>query len=297
MKARKGIILAGGTGTRLWPITVPICKQLLPIYDKPMVYYPLTTLMFAGIREILIITTPTDRARFNALLGDGSQWGITLSYVTQPRPDGIAQAFILGAEFIGDAPSALILGDNIFFGAGFAELVGQTASFSDGATIFAYYVNDPERYGVVQFTAGGRPKALHEKPAEFVSNWAITGLYFYDARVVDIAKCVRPSSRGELEITSINQAYLEQDRLRVHKIGRGFAWLDAGTHTSLLEASQFIHSIEQRQGLKVGCPEEVAYRMGFITADHLERLIRECSQADYQQYLSHLLSVEFDSKH
>ncbi len=292
MKVRKGIILAGGAGSRLWPVTVPVCKQLLPVYDKPMVYYPLTTLMFAGIRDILVITTPQDQPRFQSLLGDGSQWGVNLSYEVQPKPDGIAQALILGADFIDESPCALVLGDNIFYGAGFAELVGKAAALSSGAVAFAYYVNDPERYGIVKFTEGSRPIILHEKPSKFLSNWAVTGLYFYDQDVVEIARSVRPSARGELEITAVNQVYLEQDRLHVEKMGRGYAWLDAGTHASLLEASQFIHSIEQRQGLKIGCPEEVAYRMGFITAERLNQFIQQCPQPDYARYLKNVLLME-----
>jgi len=288
---RKGIILAGGTGSRLWPVTVPVCKQLLPVYDKPMIYYPLTTLMFAGIRDILIITTPHDQPRFQSLLGSGVHWGINISYKAQPEPDGIAQAFILGAEFLDGAPCALVLGDNIFYGAGFAELVKQSAIHMNGATAFAYYVGEPERYGIVKFADDGRPLGLYEKPTEFVSNWAVTGLYFYDEDVVHIARSIKPSARGELEITAVNQTYLNCGRLRVERMGRGFAWLDAGTHASLLEASQFVNSIEQRQGLKIGCPEEVAYRMGFITLDGLHRLIQQCSQPDYAKYLRDVSSM------
>lgn len=290
----KGIILAGGAGTRLWPVTVPVCKQLLPVYDKPMIYYPLTTLMLAGIRDILIITTPEDSQRFKSLLGDGSQWGVKFSYMVQPKPEGIAQAFIIGSEFIDNSPCALILGDNIFYGAGFADLVSSSAFMNDGAVIFSYYVNDPERYGVVSFSDDGLPKALYEKPDHFVSNWAITGLYFYDAQVVDIAKSIKPSGRGELEITAVNQVYLERNVLQVKKMGRGFAWLDAGTHASLLEASQFIHSIEQRQSLKIGCPEEVAFRMGFVDSMHVERFIQRCTQPEYRKYLQSMLSSELD---
>lgn len=289
MKISKGIILAGGSGSRLWPVTVPVCKQLLPVYDKPMIYYPLTTLMFAGIRDILVITTPQDLPRFQSLLGDGAQWGIDLSYQVQVKPDGIAQAFILGADFIDGLPCALVLGDNIFYGAGFAELAHKTAAHTSGAVVFAYYVNDPERYGIVKFASDGRPVALYEKPAEFFSPWAVTGLYFYDQDVVEIARSIRPSARGELEISSVNQVYLEQKRLHVEKMGRGYAWLDAGTHASLLEASQFIHSIEQRQGLKIGCPEEVAYRMGFITGERLSQFIQQCPQPDYARYLKNVL--------
>ena len=292
MKARKGIILAGGTGSRLWPVTIPVCKPLLPVYDKPMIYYPLTTLMFAGIRNILIITTPHDQPRFQSLLGDGSQWGINLSYEVQHKPDGIAQAFILGADFIDGSPCALVLGDNIFYGAGFAKLVGKAAALSSGAVSFAYYVNDPEHYGIVKFADDGKPIALHEKPTTYISNWAVTGLYFYDQDIVEIARSVRPSARGELEITAVNQVYLEQNSLHVEKMGRGYAWLDAGTHASLLEASQFIHSIEHRQGLKIGCPEEVAYRMEFITAENLNQLIQQCPQPDYAKYLKNVLLMD-----
>lgn len=294
MNKRKGIILAGGAGSRLWPATVPVTKQLLPIYDKPMVYYPLTTLMFAGIKDILIITTPEDQSRFQSLLGNGSQWGISLSYEVQAKPEGIAQAFIIGRDFIGDSPVALVLGDNIYYGAGFAELVNKASKHTDGAITFAYYVQDPERYGVVKFSKEGIPVSLHEKPTEFLSHWAVTGLYFYDNDVVDIARMVKPSARGELEITTINQVYLEKNKLQVKKMGRGYAWLDAGTHSSLLEASQFIHSIEKRQGLKIGCPEEVAYRMGFITENRLNEIIEKCPQAEYAGYLKNVLLFEND---
>lgn len=292
MKVKKGIILAGGAGSRLWPSTVPISKQLLPVYDKPMIYYPLTTLLFAGICDILIISTPEDQPRFQSLLGDGSQWGISISYAIQNEPDGIAQAFIIGEKFIDDSPCALMLGDNIFYGAGFAELVNEAADLTTGAVTFAYYVKDPERYGIVKFSEGGRPLELREKPKEYISPWAITGLYFYDHEVVEIAKSVRHSARGELEITAVNQIYLEQDALQVKKLGRGYAWLDAGTHDSLLEASQFIHSIEKRQGLKLGCPEEVAYRMGYITQERLNEIIEQCSHDDYANYLKSVLMLE-----
>jgi glucose-1-phosphate thymidylyltransferase len=293
MKIEKGIILAGGSGTRLWPVTVPVCKQLLPVFDKPMIYYPLTTLMFAGIKDILVITTPQDQNKFESLLGDGSQWGIKLTYKTQPRPEGIAQAFLIGEEFINGSPCALILGDNIFYGAGLAELVFRAANFPEGgATVFGYYVQDPERFGVVKLDANGAPTAIHEKPKTFMSNWAVTGLYFYDEDVVKIAKSIKPSSRGELEITSINQVYLDKKKLRVERMGRGYAWLDAGTHESLLEASQFIHSVERRQGLKIGCPEEVAYRMGFINDQKLCEFIEKCPQVEYVKYLKILLSSE-----
>ena len=293
MKVRKGIILAGGTGSRLWPVTIPICKQLLPVYDKPMIYYPLTTLMFAGIRDILIITTPMDQPRFQSLLGDGSQWGLNISYEVQNKPDGIAQAFILGEKFIDGSPCALVLGDNIFYGEGFIRLLGDVDKLSTGAVSFAYYVNDPEHYGIVKFSNNGKPMALYEKPTEFQSNWAITGLYFYDRDVVEIAKSIRPSARGELEITSVNEVYLQNNNLHVEKLGRGYAWLDAGTHSSLLEAAQFIHSIEQRQGLKIGCPEEVAYRMKCISAESLEELIQQCGQPDYAKYLKNVLSMDY----
>ena len=292
MKDRKGIILAGGTGSRLWPVTVPVCKQLLPVYDKPMIYYPLTTLMFANIRDILIITTPHDQPRFQSLLGDGKQWGINLSYEVQHKPDGIAQAFIIGADYLDGSPSALVLGDNIFYGAGFAKLVGKAATISTGAVSFAYYVNDPEHYGIVKFAEDGSPQALHEKPTTYISNWAVTGLYFYDKDVVDVARSIRPSARGELEITSINQFYLENNKLYIEKIGRGYAWLDAGTHASLLEASQFLHSIEKRQGLKIGCPEEVAYRMKFISTEDMQKLIHECKQPDYANYLKSVIVMD-----
>ena len=294
MSKRKGIILAGGSGSRLWPATVPVTKQLLPVYDKPMVYYPLTTLMFAGIKDILIITTPEDQSRFQSLLGDGTQWGINLSYEVQVKPEGIAQAFIIGREFIGDSSVALVLGDNIYFGSGFSELVIDASKYTDGAVTFAYYVQDPERYGVVKFSKEGVPVSLHEKPTELISHWAVTGLYFYDNDVVDIASKVKPSARGELEITSVNQVYLERNKFQVKKMGRGYAWLDAGTHSSLLEASQFIHSVEKRQGLKIGCPEEVAYRMGFITEDHLNNIIETCPQAEYAVYLKNVLLLDND---
>lgn len=292
MKARKGILLAGGAGSRLWPITVPISKQLLPVYDKPMVYYPLTTLMLSGIREVLVITTPIDRPRFEQLLGDGRQWGIDISYQVQAKPDGIAQAFILGAEFLDGAACALVLGDNIFYGAGFSELLSELTAKEFGAINLAYYVHNPERYGVCKFAADGSLLEIQEKPQQFLSNWALTGLYFYDDQVVDVARSICPSARGELEITSVNQYYLEQKQLHVEKMGRGHAWLDAGTHASLLEASQFVYSIEQRQGLKIGCPEEVAWRMGYITTTQLERIISHCSQPDYAGYLRKVLVMD-----
>lgn len=293
MKISKGIILAGGSGSRLWPVTVPVCKQLLPVFDKPMIYYPLTTLMLAGITEVLIITTPHDQPRFEALLGNGSQWGISIEYKQQPRPEGIAQAFLIGEEFIKGSPCALILGDNIYYGAGFAELVVRAANnYNEGATVFGYYVQDPERFGVVKFDANEKPIDIQEKPKSYLSNWAVTGLYFYDKDVVDIAKSIQPSARGELEITAVNKVYLERNRLRVEKMGRGYAWLDAGTHESLLEASQFIHSIERRQGLKIGCPEEVAYRMKYISEKELISYIEKCPQKDYARYLQHIISTD-----
>ena len=286
---RKGIILAGGSGTRLWPLTISTCKQLLPVYDKPMIYYPLTTLMLAGIREILIITTPTDRARFEALLGDGHGWGIEIRYAEQARPDGIAQALLIGAEFIGDNGCAVILGDNIFYGAGLIDQLQSANRTDSGAVIFAYWVNDPERYGVVEFDAAGRPQNLVEKPPQPRSNWAVTGLYFYDSAAIKIARSLKPSARGELEITDLNRVYLECGALTAEKLGRGFAWLDAGTHASLLQAAEFICTIEERQGLKIGCPEEIAYRMGFIGADALERLAAALSKNDYGSYLQRVL--------
>lgn len=292
MQKRKGIILAGGTGTRLWPLTVSICKQLLPVYDKPMVYYPLTTLMFAGIQDILIITTPEDAGLFEKLLGDGQQWGIRISYAVQPKPEGIAQALLIAEDFLDGAPSVLVLGDNIYFGAGFSELLAKVAQRTSGAVNLAYYIPNPERYGICKLAADGTPLSLHEKPKEFVSNWAITGLYFYDEDVVDIVRQIEPSERGELEITAVNQVYLDRGLLHIQKMGRGYAWLDAGTQEALLEASQFVHSIEQRQGLKIGCPEEVAWRMGFITTEKLEEIIQSCVQADYAGYLSKVLVIE-----
>jgi glucose-1-phosphate thymidylyltransferase len=287
--SRKGIILAGGTGTRLHPVTTTVSKQLLPVYDKPMIYYPLCTLMLAGLREILIITTPHDLPQFQELLGDGSQWGLALSYITQPSPDGLAQAFILGRDFLGDAPSALILGDNIFYGTDLAGKLRAAAERTHGATIFAYHVNDPERYGVVEFDSRHQAVSIEEKPARPRSDYAITGLYFYDAGVCDIAAGIVPSARGELEITDIHRAYLEQGKLQVEVLGRGTAWFDAGTHDSLLDAGQFIATIQKRQGLKIACPEEIAYRKGYIDLTQLERLAAPLARSGYGEYLLKLV--------
>jgi glucose-1-phosphate thymidylyltransferase len=286
---RKGIILAGGSGTRLHPATLSISKQLLPVFDKPMVYYPLSTLMLAGIRDVLVISTPHDTPRFEAMLGDGSQWGMNLSYCVQPRPEGLAQAFILGRDFVANHPSALVLGDNIFYGHDFAGLLRRAVDRTSGATVFAYHVHDPERYGVVEFDAEKRAISIEEKPKAPRSNYAVTGLYFYDGQVCDIAAGIRPSARGELEITDVNARYLEQGHLDVEIMGRGYAWLDTGTHDSLLEASQFIATLERRQGLKVACPEEIAYRAGWIDAAQLESLAEPMSKNGYGQYLLRLL--------
>lgn len=287
---RKGIILAGGSGTRLYPLTKVTSKQLMPVYDKPMVYYPLASLMLSGIRDILVITTPRDAASFRELLGDGSQWGLSLTYAVQPDPGGLAQAFLIGEDFLHGEGCALILGDNIFYGVGFSQLVDRAAAQEEGATIFAYYVGDPERYGIVEFDKEGRAVSLEEKPAQPKSHYAVTGLYFYDGSVTEKAKTLRPSSRGELEITDLNRLYLEEGRLHVEIMGRGYAWLDTGTHESLLQAASYVETIQERQGLKICCPEEIAYQLGYIDRDQLIRLAKPLMKNEYGQYLMRVLN-------
>jgi glucose-1-phosphate thymidylyltransferase len=290
MKNRKGIILAGGSGTRLYPLTLTVSKQLMPVFDKPMIYYPLSVLLCAGIREILIITTPRDAECFRQLLGDGSQWGVRIEYAVQPSPDGLAQAFIIGESFLDGAPACLVLGDNIFYGHGLDEMLARASAQTSGATVFGYYVRDPERYGVVQFDDSGRVLDIEEKPTKPKSHYAVTGLYFYDADVVKLAKGIRPSARGELEITDLNKAYLARGDLRVELMGRGFAWLDTGTHNALLDAANYIQVVQERQGLQICCPEEIAYRQGYINAQQLEKLAAPLAKTAYGQYLQALLA-------
>ncbi len=292
MAARKGIILAGGSGTRLHPLTISVSKQLMPIYDKPMIYYPLSCLMLAKIKDVLIITTPLDQGNFKRLLGDGSQWGMNISYAVQDSPNGLAEAFIIGEEFIGDSPVALVLGDNIFYGDTFSQQLKLANDQESGATVFGYYVKDPERYGVVSFDDDGKATSIEEKPISPKSNYAVTGLYFYDNDVVEIAKNIEPSERGELEITDVNKIYLKRGDLTVNRLGRGFAWLDTGTHNSLLQAANFIQVVEERQGLKIACPEEIAYRMGFISASQLELLGEKIKKSGYGEYLLSILKEE-----
>ncbi|MEC7806190.1 MAG: glucose-1-phosphate thymidylyltransferase RfbA [Pseudomonadota bacterium] len=286
----KGIILAGGSGTRLYPLTISVSKQMLPIYDKPMIYYPLSILMLAGIREILIITTPEDQSAFRTLLGDGQKWGLSLSYAVQPKPEGLAQAFIIGKNFIGNDNCCLILGDNIFYGHGLSEILIESSTLKDGATVFGYYVNDPERYGVVAFDESGLAKSIVEKPSKPESNWAVTGLYFYDNEVISIAESIKPSDRGELEITDVNRVYLEHKSLKVQQLGRGFTWLDTGTHESLLQASEFVRTVEDRQGLKIACLEEIAFKRGFIDAAQISELAEPLLKSGYGQYLMALIN-------
>jgi glucose-1-phosphate thymidylyltransferase len=289
---RKGIILAGGSGTRLHPLTMRVSKQLLPVYDKPMIYYPLSVLMLAGIRDILIITTPHDAEMFQAVLGDGASWGLSITYAQQPQPEGLAQAFLIGERHVRGGPSALVLGDNIFYGRGFGEMLSRANAREEGATVFGYYVRDPERYGVVSFDAAGRPADIEEKPQQPKSNFAVTGLYFYDQDVADIAKSIRPSARGELEITDVNRIYLQRGDLAVEKLGRGFAWLDTGTHQSLMDAGTYVRVVEERQGTKICCPEEIAWRMGFIDAAQLEALAAPLLKSGYGAYLLDVLKHE-----